>query len=160
MDMRFAIHLIGLFVAGLPALAGEDVVLTNGFRLHADRHEADGAFVRIYDSGGVRQLPAAAIDRFEAGYDSGHEAVEQQNAALPAVNEAVLVTGTAVSPAPATPQEIAGAAAQKFELPEGFVMSVMRTESGFNPAALSPKRGDGPDATDAGHGAAVGSGSA
>ena len=37
--------------------AGEFAVLTTGFRLYADRHEADGATVRLYQKdGGFAQL--------------------------------------------------------------------------------------------------------
>ena len=34
------------------ALAGEYAVLTTGYRLHADRHESDGASVRLYQKDG------------------------------------------------------------------------------------------------------------
>src|SRR5580704_2512822 len=50
----------------------------------------------------------------------------EPEAALPAVPEL-------------TPHQLAEAAALKYALPAAFVSSVMRAESGFNPAALSPK---------------------
>ncbi len=37
-----------LFLFTLPAIAGEQVVLTNGFRLYADRHEVTSGMVRLY----------------------------------------------------------------------------------------------------------------
>src|ERR1035438_5315486 len=43
----------------------EDVVLSTGFRLHADRHEMQGDRVLLYAHDGVTELPASAIDRFE-----------------------------------------------------------------------------------------------
>lgn len=113
-------------------MAGEDIVLTNGFRLHADRHETEGAVVRIYDAGGVRQLPVASV----AGYE-----VEEVPVVVPPV--AVVVAPIIQITEPTTPQEMAAHAARKYSLPAGFVKSVMEAESGFNPAALSPKGATG-----------------
>ena len=45
--------------------AAEDVILTNGFRIRADRHEAHDSRVLIYARGGVTDLPAEAVERFE-----------------------------------------------------------------------------------------------
>ena len=42
-------------------------------------------------------------------------------------------------PEPETPSDLARNAARKFSLPESFVRSVMKAESGFNPGALSPR---------------------
>jgi hypothetical protein len=36
-------------LAGLPALAGEDIVLTTGFRLRADRHEIADGMIQLYN---------------------------------------------------------------------------------------------------------------
>ena len=129
--MKGLIYLIGVISVALPALAGEDVVLTNGFRLHADRHETEGAVVRIYDAGGVRQLPVASV--------AGYEVEEPPAVAMVAVVPMPIVQ----TPEPTTPHEMAAHAARKYSLPEGFVKSVMRAESGFNPAALSPKGATG-----------------
>ena len=53
-------RLLGLFIlmAGA-ATAGEFAVLANGARLHVDRHEADGAKVRLYYSTGFVELASA-----------------------------------------------------------------------------------------------------
>jgi soluble lytic murein transglycosylase-like protein len=40
---------------------------------------------------------------------------------------------------PVTPADLAQTAARKYSLPDAFVAGVMRAESGFNPAAVSPK---------------------
>src|SRR5437868_14672613 len=46
--------------------AGEFAVLSNGFRLHADHHEVDGAAVRLYQKeGGYTQMDAALVTAFE-----------------------------------------------------------------------------------------------
>ncbi len=67
--MKRLIHLIGLTAIALPGLfpaqAGEFVVLGNGFRLHADRHEMSGDSVRIFANGGVVEMAASAIAGFE-----------------------------------------------------------------------------------------------
>ena len=134
-------HIIGLTAVvtclALPVWAGEYVVLGNGFRLHADRHETDGGTVRIFSDGGVTEMAAGAI----AGY-------EQEEPVAPAASAqaspAPVVAQIAATEAPSfTPSELAAelasAAARKFSLPETFVRSVMKAESGFQADAVSPK---------------------
>src|SRR5437016_6028717 len=53
-------------LAASVATAGEFAVLGSGARLHIDRHEADGAKVRLYHEGGFVELDAAAVKGFEA----------------------------------------------------------------------------------------------
>src|SRR5258708_7141769 len=45
--------------------AGEDIVLSTGFRIHVDRHESVEDRVRIYSAGGVSEIPASLV----AGYE-------------------------------------------------------------------------------------------
>jgi soluble lytic murein transglycosylase-like protein len=128
--MKRLIHLIGLTAMALPAFAGEFVVLGNGFRLHADRHEVSGDSVQIFANGGVVEMAASAIAGFE------------QDEALPVVPEPAPTPAAPIAapdPLPATPADLAALAAKKFALPEAFVMSVMKAESGFRPDAVSPK---------------------
>ncbi len=121
-------NLIGVVLLGVTlASADEYVVLDNGFRIHADRHETDGTTVRIFDGAGSTELPAAAVANYEPG-----EPVSVRGP------EPVMPPALA-PPVPATPLELAASAARKYSLPESFVQSVMRAESGFNIAALSPK---------------------
>jgi len=49
----------------LAASAGEYVVLSNGFRIHADSHSSDGAVIRLQTSQGVIEIPAAKVATFE-----------------------------------------------------------------------------------------------
>jgi hypothetical protein len=68
MNCRF--HLICALLIALtgttgPAWAGEYVVLENGFRIHAERHETDGAVIRVFDGGGIAELPATSVASFE-----------------------------------------------------------------------------------------------
>lgn len=111
-----------------PASAGESVLLSTGFRLHADRHEADGEKIRLFSDGGVTELPAASVVGFEP--EVAPAATPPSPAPIPAA---------APDSARITPADLANLAARKFALPESFVRSVMKTESGFQPSALSPK---------------------
>jgi len=113
-----------LLAAGV-ALAGESAVLASGSRLHVDRHETDGARVRLYNGSGYIEMDAAQILEFEAD-----PAVAETPAEPPAAAPA--------KPAP-TPAELADAAADKYGLPRKLVRSVMAAESNFQPTAVSPK---------------------
>lgn len=121
-------------LAGLaaPVWAGEYVVLGSGFRLHADRHETEGGVVRIFSAGGVLEMPETAV----AGYEQ-----EEIAATVPAPPAAIAPAGPMPAGAakPQTPQELAAQAAKKYLLPDSFVRSVMKAESGFQPNAVSPK---------------------
>ncbi len=117
-------------------------MLTNGFRVHADRHEVDGTRIRLYSDGGFTQIPANAIVSFEqeeAIVSFEQEEVVAPPPALPSAVAAAPAPVEAVPPAPSTPAELAAHAAKKYALPESFVRSVMKAESGLHPDALSPK---------------------
>lgn len=117
----------GAALSACALTAGESVVLTTGYSLRAERHEAAGEHVRLYSSGGVTELPATLIERIE---------VEEQ-APPPTPPVALPAKPEPIATPPAT--DMAGEAARKVQLPEAFVRSVMRAESNFNPAAVSPK---------------------
>ncbi|HEY3825740.1 MAG TPA: lytic transglycosylase domain-containing protein, partial [Bryobacteraceae bacterium] len=127
--MTLVVLLVGL---ASPGRAGEYVVLANGLRLHADRHEIEGDTARVFSSGGVVEIPAATI----AGYEQ-----EEIAPAVPAPPAAPIpIPAAAGAPAKSqTPKEMAAQAAQKYLLPDSFVQSVMKAESGFQPDAVSPK---------------------
>jgi len=124
-------RLLGLFLllAGGAAFAGESVVLANGARLHVDRHEIDGALIRLYNGEGYLQMGAAQVQGFEAD-----EVAPPLAAPVDPVPAPVVV----VVPPP-SPKELADAAADKYGLPRKLVRSVMAAESGFAPQAVSPK---------------------
>jgi soluble lytic murein transglycosylase-like protein len=127
-------RLLGLFIlmAGA-ATAGEYAVLANGARLHVDRHEADGAKVRLYYSTGFVELESAVVIGYEA-----EESVAPAVVAMAAVAAPVTPVGGMATEAP-TPLELADAAADRYGLPRALVRSVMAAESGFEPLAISPK---------------------
>ena len=107
------------------------MVLGNGFELHADRHEVDGTTVRIFSDGGVTEMPASSV----AGYE------QEEITAAPIAPPQTLPATPAPSPAatPETPAEMAAAAAKKARIPDAFIRSVMKAESGFHADAVSPK---------------------
>lgn len=112
------------------------MVLGNGFRIHAERHETDGLVVRVFEQGGVAEFPAGSVTAFEQ--EEAFPAPPVPVAAVPSAAPAAVPSDVLV-----TPPQLAALAARKYALPESFVQSVMRAESGFNPAALSPKGATG-----------------
>ena len=124
-----------MIALAVPVWAGENVVLASGLRLHADRHETEGGTVRIFSGGGMVELPRT----FVAGYEQEEYEQEEIVATVPPP-PAVAVPITPVAAAmPDTPAELAAWAAKKYLLPDSFVRSVMKAESGFQPNAVSPK---------------------
>jgi soluble lytic murein transglycosylase-like protein len=105
--------------------AGEYAILANGARLQIDRHETDGAEVKLYMGAGSIEMKAADVQRFEA----------EDVVPKPAAPAAPIIP---VAPQP-SPQELADAAAKKYGLPPKLLRSVMKAESGFQPEAISPK---------------------
>jgi pyruvate/2-oxoglutarate dehydrogenase complex dihydrolipoamide acyltransferase (E2) component len=130
-------HLIAvLWVSALCAMtplafAGEQVVLTNGSRLHADGHEVSGVFVKLFVGSGQTYIPAASVAGFEPEEETKPAPTEPAVTATPA--------GGGAKTSAATPAELAGAAAKKYRLPDAFVRSVMKAESGYRADAVSPK---------------------
>jgi soluble lytic murein transglycosylase-like protein len=108
-----------LAIAGI-CFAGETAVLSTGFRIHADRHEADGAIVRLYANGGVTEFAASQITGFEQDEE--------------------VVKPTEWQPSqPPSAEELVTAAANRNGLPADFVRSVVAVESGFRANAVSSK---------------------
>ena len=61
-------RLLGLFfLLAAGAIAGEYAVLASGSRMHVDRHEADGAKVRLYYGTGFMEMDSTIVRGFEAG---------------------------------------------------------------------------------------------
>jgi soluble lytic murein transglycosylase-like protein len=133
------LYLIGVVFLGftLPVRAGESIVLQTGFRLAADRHEVEGDKIRIFLGDGVTEMAASLVAAIEE--------VETPAAEPPKADAAALTEGASAAQVPAaiapkqTPVELAWAAARKYSLPDAFVAGVMRAESGFHEAAVSPK---------------------
>ncbi|MGH9659841.1 MAG: transglycosylase SLT domain-containing protein, partial [Bryobacteraceae bacterium] len=114
-----------MIVLFLVLTAAEYAVLSNGFRLAAERHEIQGSVVRLYNKdGGYTEIDAALVESIE----------REQNA-----------PGPAPPPRPAAPppargtDELIDAAARRNGLPPQFVHSVVAAESAYRPGAVSPK---------------------
>ena len=115
---------LSLAVATIAAHAGEYVVLSNGFRIHADSHVIDGSVMRLQISQGAIEIPANSV-----------AAIEAEDYTPPA------------PPAPAPPepqhelttQELITRAAIHNGLPPQIVRSVAKAESGYHVDAVSPK---------------------
>ena len=129
-------RLLGLFflLAGA-AVAGEYAVLASGARLRIDRHEADGAKVRLYHGTGFVELDSSVVRGYEAEEYVPEVPVPRQPEAVAAPE----LPASTVAPAPPTPLELADAAADRYGLPRELIRSVMAAESGFQPLAVSPK---------------------
>jgi soluble lytic murein transglycosylase-like protein len=118
--------LFGVLIA-LPAFAGEYAVLSTGFRIHAERHEVDGANLKLFTKDGVIEVPANSVSSFEK-----EEYVEPPPIAAAA---------PAPPPAPKStdPRTLVKEAALRNSLPPAFVTSVARAESAMRQSAISPK---------------------
>jgi soluble lytic murein transglycosylase-like protein len=115
--------LAALVMLAPACFAGEYAVLSNGFRIHADRHETEGAIVRLYANGGVTEMPAQQI----AGFETDGEAPKPFTAPLK------------TAPAVPSPEELVTAAAVRNGLPPEFVHSVVSAESAYRSNAVSRK---------------------
>jgi len=109
--------------------AGEFVVLSNGFRIHADSHVADGPVIRLQTSQGVIEIQAGTVAAFEQ--EDYTAPVAPSVAAAPAPPPPVIPTPT--------PQELVTRAALHAGLPPAIVHSIARAESGYRQDAVSPK---------------------
>jgi soluble lytic murein transglycosylase-like protein len=108
------------------AQAGEFVVLSNGFRIHADSHTADGPVIRLQTNQGAIEIQASAVAGFE------------KEEYTPSVAAAAAIVPAAVHPE-LTPQELVTQAAIHAGLPPAIVHSIARAESGYRENAVSTK---------------------
>jgi soluble lytic murein transglycosylase-like protein len=106
------------------AWAAEYAVLDNGSRLRVDGHApAPDDRWRLDLNGGSIEVPASRVIAFEP------EPVSPKQPANPTAD---------AQPAP-DPRRVVDAVANKYGLPKAFLHSVVAAESGYNPAAVSPK---------------------
>jgi hypothetical protein len=126
-----------LLTLAAPVFAGESAVLTSGLRLHVDRHEESGGMVKLYRGDGITEIPVTMITAFEPD-EALPAPVAPPAAAAPQASPQP--TPPVAMPAPVTdPRTLVRAAAARAGLPAAFVESVAKTESGFDPNAISPK---------------------
>jgi hypothetical protein len=113
-----SIGLYSLLVAA--GWAAEHAVLTNGSVLRVERHEIEGATVRLHLNGGTIEFPAALVERFEPVLGTSPQPPTPQ-------------------PPPPSPQDLLRQAAERWGLPVEFVASVAQAESALRTDAVSPK---------------------
>jgi soluble lytic murein transglycosylase-like protein len=120
-----------LILAVCAARAGEHAVLTSGARLYAERHESEGGKVRLYAAGG-------GFTELDEGLIAGFEQLET---AAPSVAPAALppVAAVAETAAAPDPRQLVDEAADRYGLPRALVHSLVKAESAYRPAAVSPK---------------------
>ena len=109
--------------AALPAFGGEFAVLSNGFRIHAERHEIAGSNVLLYTKDGLTEMPAATVASFETEEYSPPPVPVAAPTPAPVKDATALVRD----------------AACRTGLPPALVESVARVESNLRPDAVSPK---------------------
>jgi len=135
---RLALAAAVAILAATPGLAGENAILANGFRIHADRHEVAGDMVKLFAGDGFTELPSSQIAGFEQ-----EEYVPPPAPVLPAPPAAVAsvpaIPVNAPEDQPLDPKRLAAESAKRNNLPEALIRSVMHAESGFQTNALSPK---------------------
>ncbi len=119
--------LLCFVTVALVAQAGEFVVLSNGFRIHADSHTADGPVIRLQTSQGAIEIQASTVAAFE-----------QEDYTAPLFTPATPAPAAA-PPTALTPQELITRAAIQAGLPPAIVQSIARAESGYREDAVSPK---------------------
>ena len=118
-----------LVLIAVPAFGGENAVFNSGLRLHIDRHEESSGVVRLFTREGITELPSSAIAWFEP--DDYVPPPPRPDPPKPDIKPA---------PAPPPdPKDLIRTAAERSGLPQKFVQSVAKAESGFDPKAVSPK---------------------
>jgi soluble lytic murein transglycosylase-like protein len=133
---------MGVALACVPSMAGENAVLATGFRIHADRHEVAGDSVKLFSGSGFTELPASQVISFEQDEYVPPAPAAPAPAPPPAVSAAPVTLAPAVVPPvdqPLDPKRLAAEAAKRNNLPEALIRSIMHAESGFRADALSPK---------------------
>jgi len=129
-DLR-SVKLLLCFVAiTYSAVAGEYVVLSNGFRIHAESHSAEGSVIRLQTAQGAIEIPTASV-----------AAIEKEEYTPPS-SESPKPAPAAESAKPSenlTPQELITRAAIQAGLPPEIVHSIARAESNYRTDAVSPK---------------------
>jgi soluble lytic murein transglycosylase-like protein len=117
-----------LLTVSVTASAAEYVVLSNGFRIHAESHSTDGGVVRLQTSQGVIEIQASTVAAFE----------QEDYTPPPPMPPKPAEPAPEIQPK-LTPKELVTRAAVQAGLPPAIVHSVAKAESAYQPNAVSPK---------------------
>jgi len=123
LKLKMSKRLLTFALLAAPCFAGEIVELSTGFRIHAERHETEGSVVRLYQNGGVTEVPASLVVHFDVEEAQPKPPAAATSMRLPELNA----------------QDLVAAAARRNGLPPEFVASVVSAESDFQAGAVSPK---------------------
>lgn len=109
--------------------------------MHVDRHEESGGVIRLYRGQTVTELPSAMAVGFEPDDSPAPAANPAPEVPTQTTNASAASPSPSAQPPapPADPRTMVREAATRAGLPAAFVESVAKTESRFNPAAVSPK---------------------
>ena len=108
-------------------------VLRNGFTIQSARHEVEGKTARLWlcasAGSGYLEVPSEQI----AGFEPGPSTVPEERASAPGTG------GSGSHPARESIGPMIVSAASRHQIDPDFLASVVKAESGFNAAAVSPK---------------------
>ncbi|HMD47903.1 MAG TPA: transglycosylase SLT domain-containing protein [Bryobacteraceae bacterium] len=110
------------------ATAGEFVVLSSGFKIHADSHTVEDGVMRLQTTQGAIEIPASTVAAIEQEEYTPSSAPPPSQKPQPEQPKPQL-----------TPQELITRAAIQAGLPPALVHSIARAESAYHADAISPK---------------------
>lgn len=123
-------RLAPVFALVATAWGAEQIVLTTGFRIRAERHQQLGDRLKIFTSHGEIEVGVETVALIEQ-----EEFVPPPPSPLPPPQPL-----TQSAPLPTLePRQLLDHAAARYGLPPEFLHSVARIESGFQLGAISPK---------------------
>ncbi len=123
---------LSLAAAVTPLPASEQVLLRNGFRIAAERHESTaGGIVKLYTPTGMIEL---AQDKIEA-----YETDEPAPPVVHPDNPVVVVATDAPALSSSDPKKLLDQAAERYGIPAALLHGVARAESAYRVNAVSPK---------------------
>ncbi len=152
--------LLALLTATLPCFAGEVAVLRNGFSIRHERREIIGDTTRLYvtaDGSSFVDVPTAEIEHFEAAPELP---APDPRPGIPLETKSPLLANYARNGTPGSRgsapssslnlDEVVNSASQRYWLDPDLVSSVIKAESGLQPASGVSERRARADAVDAG----------
>ncbi|MGA9355588.1 MAG: lytic transglycosylase domain-containing protein [Terriglobales bacterium] len=141
--------LIAVTVLGLPAVAADLAVLSNGFKIRHEHHQVIGNTTRLYfsaDDASFTDIPTVQITSFEADMTPAPSqqvtAVSSAGSiAAPSLESNAASAGALSAPTHSRGDlnEVVNSASAQYHLDPDLVNSVIHAESGFNSHAVSPK---------------------
>jgi soluble lytic murein transglycosylase-like protein len=115
-------------------------ILHNGFTIEHTRHEVVGSSTRLWMCGGADagyvEIPSEQIENFE-------HRPSAVPSSLPTAVRATAANAEGKPPGENSLEMLIARTASQHAIDPDFVTSVMKAESGFNPAAVSPKGAGG-----------------